>query len=104
MANLSIVKINGASCVNRKNTVVALASYENGGKNSAQNAPEKLEPLWDDGYGTQTMKCYTKIAMYLSRLISSDGGPPRWFCLKCPYYKITQITILPLRDMLLFTY
>nr|KAJ0224317.1 hypothetical protein LSAT_V11C100006130 [Lactuca sativa] len=26
----SIVKINGASCVNKKNTVVALASYENG--------------------------------------------------------------------------
>ncbi|CAI9276264.1 unnamed protein product [Lactuca saligna] len=76
-----IVKINGASCVNRKNTVVALASYENGGKNSTINAPEKLEPLWDDGYGTQTMKDYTKIAMDLSRLTSSDGGPPRWFCL-----------------------
>ncbi|CAH1453430.1 unnamed protein product [Lactuca virosa] len=76
----SIVKINGAPCVNRKNTVVALASYENGGKKSAQNAPEKLEPLWDDGYGTQTMKDYTKIAIDLSRLTSNDGGPPRWFC------------------------
>ncbi|CAI9286637.1 unnamed protein product [Lactuca saligna] len=61
----SIVNIKGASCVNRKNTVVAQASYENGGKNSAQNAPENLEPLWDDGYGTQTMKDYTKIAMDL---------------------------------------
>ncbi|XP_023769522.1 phytyl ester synthase 1, chloroplastic isoform X1 [Lactuca sativa] len=76
----SIFKINAASCVNRKNTVVSLASYENGGKKSSQNAPEKLEPLWDDGYGTQTMKDYTKIAIDLSRLTSNDGGPPRWFC------------------------
>ncbi|KAI3690042.1 hypothetical protein L2E82_48017 [Cichorium intybus] len=64
--------------VKMKNTIVA--SYNDGGKKVAQNALEKLEPLWDDGYGTQTMKDYTKMAMDLSDLTRNDGGPPRWFC------------------------
>ncbi|KAI3690044.1 hypothetical protein L2E82_48019 [Cichorium intybus] len=63
------VSINGASSVHKKDT--------NGGKKSGQNIPEELEPLWDDGYGTQTAKDYAYIAM---DLIKSDGGPPRWFC------------------------
>lgn len=38
---------------------------------------EKLEPLWDDGYGTQSVKDYIDLA---KDIIKHDGGPPRWFC------------------------
>ncbi|KAL4565280.1 hypothetical protein LXL04_029368 [Taraxacum kok-saghyz] len=72
------VKFSGASSVNRKNTIVAC--HHDGGKQSGQYIHEKLEPLWDDGYGTQTMKDYTKIAVDIGRLTMNDGGPPRWFC------------------------
>ncbi|XP_015968533.1 phytyl ester synthase 1, chloroplastic [Arachis duranensis] len=36
-----------------------------------------LEPLWDDGYGTQTVEDYFAAA---KEIINGDGGPPRWFC------------------------
>uniref|UniRef100_A0A2P2KQN4 Catalytic n=1 Tax=Rhizophora mucronata TaxID=61149 RepID=A0A2P2KQN4_RHIMU len=36
-----------------------------------------LEALWDDGYGTKTIKDYLDGAKEFSR---TDGGPPRWFC------------------------
>ncbi|CAH1453429.1 unnamed protein product [Lactuca virosa] len=64
------VSINGASSVNKNDT-------GDEGKTSMQNVVEELEPLWDDGYGTQTAKDYAYIAM---DLIKNDGGPPRWFC------------------------
>ncbi|CAI9762570.1 unnamed protein product [Fraxinus pennsylvanica] len=38
---------------------------------------EKLEPMWDDGYGTQTAKDYLEAA---KDMIMPDNGPPRWFC------------------------
>ncbi|KVI08492.1 Diacylglycerol acyltransferase [Cynara cardunculus var. scolymus] len=38
---------------------------------------EKLETLWDDGFGTQTVKDYLDIS---EDIIKPDGGPPRWFC------------------------
>ncbi|KAL2551118.1 Acyltransferase-like protein [Forsythia ovata] len=38
---------------------------------------EKLEPLWDDGYGSQTAKDYLEAA---KDMIRPDNGPPRWFC------------------------
>lgn len=69
------IKINGASCTEWKNCGVA--SYECEGKKSTENVPQNLEHLWDDGYGTQTVKDYAEISM---DLIKSDGGPPRWFC------------------------
>ncbi|KAL6556753.1 mRNA-binding ribosome synthesis protein [Orobanche hederae] len=37
---------------------------------------EKLEPLWDDGYGTETVKDYFD---YARDMIKPDGGPVRWF-------------------------
>ncbi|KAG8375084.1 hypothetical protein BUALT_Bualt10G0063400 [Buddleja alternifolia] len=37
----------------------------------------ELRPLWDDGYGTRTVKDYLDAA---KNMIQSDGGPPRWFC------------------------
>ena len=36
-----------------------------------------LEILWDDGYGTKTVKDYLDGAKEIFKL---DGGPPRWFC------------------------
>jgi hypothetical protein len=39
--------------------------------------PKDLEPLWDDGYGTKTIKDYFDGA---KEMIRPDGGPPRWFC------------------------
>ncbi|CAI9293626.1 unnamed protein product [Lactuca saligna] len=65
------VKINGASSSSFKRKKTFVACYDYGGKKISQNAPEKLQPLWDDGYGRnrKTMD-----------LIKNDGGPPRWFC------------------------
>ncbi|KAH6817077.1 Esterase/lipase/thioesterase family protein [Perilla frutescens var. frutescens] len=36
----------------------------------------KLEPLWDDGYGTETVK---NCLDYAQDMIKPDGGPVRWF-------------------------
>ena len=38
---------------------------------------EELQVLWDDGYGTNTVKDYLNAA---KDMIKPDGGPPRWFC------------------------
>ncbi|XVF06247.1 hypothetical protein REPUB_Repub06bG0031300 [Reevesia pubescens] len=38
---------------------------------------EKLKVLWDDGYGTNTVKDYLDAA---KDMIKPDGGPPRWVC------------------------
>lgn len=40
-------------------------------KDSAQ-----LEVLWDDGFGSASMKDYLDIAKDMTK---PDGGPPRWF-------------------------
>ena len=37
---------------------------------------EKLEPFWDDGYGSETMKDYFDAVKEITK---PDGGPPRWF-------------------------
>nr|ADN33905.1 esterase/lipase/thioesterase family protein [Cucumis melo subsp. melo] len=42
------------------------------------DVPEKLEPFWDDGYGTVTVKDYFDAAKDFTQ--HPDGGPPRWFC------------------------
>ncbi|PIA57053.1 hypothetical protein AQUCO_00600052v1 [Aquilegia coerulea] len=39
---------------------------------------EQLELLWDDGYGSVTVKDYLEMAKDI--MIHIDGGPPRWFC------------------------
>ncbi|GJS25032.1 acyltransferase-like protein, chloroplastic isoform X1, partial [Tanacetum coccineum] len=60
------VRISGASSVKRKGT------------KSGEDVNEELKPMWDDGYGTQTMRdCAKTMEMVLGK---SDGGPPRWFC------------------------
>ena len=37
---------------------------------------ESLEPSWDDGYGSETVKDYFDA---VQDIIKPDGGPPRWF-------------------------
>jgi hypothetical protein len=38
---------------------------------------ETLKPLWDDGYGTETIRDFFDMA---KDMIKPDGGLPRWFC------------------------
>ncbi|XP_010025088.2 LOW QUALITY PROTEIN: acyltransferase-like protein At1g54570, chloroplastic [Eucalyptus grandis] len=40
-------------------------------------ALESLKVLWDDAYGTKSVKDYLDCAR---DMIRPDGGPPRWFC------------------------
>lgn len=74
--------VNGVSSIEEKEKSSPIVDVENGHlastikqkrKDDIQN---KLEPLWDDGYGTQTVKDYLEIG---SEIIKPDGGPPRWF-------------------------
>lgn len=52
-------------------------------KNKAKEVvQEKLEPLWDDGYGTQSLKDYLDLA---NEMIKLYGGPLRWFS---PYHVV----------------
>ncbi|KAL8238905.1 hypothetical protein R6Q59_015472 [Mikania micrantha] len=69
------IKINGASSVDRKRAIIV--SCNDGRRKDARNVIDRLKPLWDDGYGTRSVKDYLETAM---DLIRSDGGPPRWFC------------------------
>ncbi|KAH9603964.1 hypothetical protein KSS87_023567 [Heliosperma pusillum] len=46
-------------------------------KKGRELSPVELEVLWDDGYGSASMKDYLDISR---EMIKSDGGPPRWFC------------------------
>ncbi|KAI4338666.1 hypothetical protein MLD38_023695 [Melastoma candidum] len=38
---------------------------------------DSLAALWDDGYGTRSIKDYLEAS---KDVIKPDGGPPRWFC------------------------
>ncbi|KAM4119391.1 hypothetical protein ACJW30_03G055000 [Castanea mollissima] len=40
-------------------------------------ALETLKPLWNDGYGTETVSDFFDMA---KDIVKHDGGPPRWFC------------------------
>ncbi|KAL6556436.1 hypothetical protein OROGR_005724 [Orobanche gracilis] len=46
--------------------------------NEETGGKQELEPLWDDGYGTRTVKDYLEAAKDMIK--SADGGPSRWFC------------------------
>ncbi|XP_047315847.1 phytyl ester synthase 1, chloroplastic [Impatiens glandulifera] len=46
-------------------------------KRKESTIAEKLGALWDDGYGSNTIKDYLDNA---KDFIKPDGGPPRWFC------------------------
>ncbi|KAK4486449.1 hypothetical protein RD792_009127 [Penstemon davidsonii] len=66
----SNTKVNGAA-VNGKYSAVKEESERPDFVNK-----EKLEPLWDDGYGSETVKDYAEEMMMMTK---PDGGPPRWF-------------------------
>ncbi|GAB4835924.1 hypothetical protein Ancab_000843, partial [Ancistrocladus abbreviatus] len=58
-------------------------------------APEKLDALWDDGFGTTSMKDYLDAT---NEMIKPDGGPPRWFCpveCGCPLKDSPLLLFLP---------
>ncbi|XP_060218058.1 phytyl ester synthase 1, chloroplastic-like [Lycium barbarum] len=79
---LSSDSVNGVPSIQEKEKSSPIADVENGRlaspikEKSKEDVQNKLEPLWDDGYGTQTVKDYLEIG---SEIIKPDGGPPRWF-------------------------
>lgn len=82
-------------CLSNNGKRIAASCF--GGKKVGNNVPEKLEPLWDDGYGTQTVKDYIERA---KDLIKPDG-PPRWFCpieCGCPLKDSPILLYLPGND------
>lgn len=74
------VNVNGANANEAKRRVGSLLGGVNGHVSPVidqKRKEEKLEVLWDDGFGTASMKDYLDIA---KEMIKPDGGPPRWFC------------------------
>lgn len=77
--------VNGAPVSREKEKNGALIDVGNGilkprveGKKLVKDVISKeLEVLWDDGYGTESVKDYLDAA---KEIIKPDGGPPRWFC------------------------
>nr|BBB44444.1 xanthophyll esterase [Calibrachoa hybrid cultivar] len=73
-------RVNDVSSIAEKEKSSPIVDVENGHLTSAINekrkedSQDKLEPLWDDGYGTQTIKDF-----FAKKIHSPDGGPPRWF-------------------------
>lgn len=78
------IRANGISSAWEKESNSHLIDVGNGNvgtsvgeeKRRKEDIQEKLEALWDDGYGTQTIKDYLELAQ---ESIRPDGGPPRWF-------------------------
>lgn len=75
------VKVNGAvNGVVKEEREKASVELANGHVSSVvedkKREKVKLEPLWDDGYGTETVKDYLD---YAQDIIKPDGGPVRWF-------------------------
>ncbi|KAL5575513.1 hypothetical protein UlMin_017212 [Ulmus minor] len=78
-SNLTLV--NGASVVGERKTLIdnrnGKSKTEVEKKKSVKDdIPEKLEPMWDDGYGTEIVKDYFDA---MKEMIKPDGRPPRWF-------------------------
>ena len=48
-----------------------------GRKRSVKIDTLPIEMMWDDGFGTASMKDYLDNA---KDMVKPDGGPPRWFC------------------------
>ncbi|KAL1225366.1 Phytyl ester synthase 1 [Cardamine amara subsp. amara] len=53
------------------------SNKENGKlKSQKKFVSDEIELLWDDGYGSKSVKDYFDAA---KEILKSDGGPPRWF-------------------------
>ncbi|XP_004304715.1 PREDICTED: acyltransferase-like protein At1g54570, chloroplastic-like, partial [Fragaria vesca subsp. vesca] len=78
------IVVNGASVVGEREGSRPWVDHGNGSlrhkvkdkQNIEDGVLESLEPLWDDGYGTVTVKDYFDAS---EEMIKPDGGPPRWF-------------------------
>lgn len=98
------VVVNGASVVGEKERIGSWIENGNGSSSAevekqkkidSSNVPENLEPLWDDGYGTSTVKDYFDA---VKEMIKPDGGPPRWFTpieCECPVKDAPVLLFLP---------
>ncbi|XP_044418523.1 acyltransferase-like protein At1g54570, chloroplastic isoform X3 [Triticum aestivum] len=68
-------------CVRRASSVGATNGNELGGGNKRRRKrpaeESRLEVLYDDGFGSVTVKDYREAVRAMPR---DDGGPPRWFC------------------------
>jgi hypothetical protein len=69
-------------CLRRASSVDVSSRNELAGGNNRtgkkQAAEEsRLEVLYDDGFGSVTMKDYWEAVRAMPK---DDGGPPRWFC------------------------
>ena len=79
------VVMNGTSIGGERERVGTSIDQGNGRLRSKVEEKKKVEddvletfkPLWDDGYGTQTVRDYFDMA---KDIVKHDGGPPRWFC------------------------
>uniref|UniRef100_A0A2N9ITP1 Uncharacterized protein n=1 Tax=Fagus sylvatica TaxID=28930 RepID=A0A2N9ITP1_FAGSY len=79
------VVVNGTSIGGERERVGTSIDQGNGRLRSKVEEKKKVEddvletfkPLWDDGYGTQTVRDYFDMA---KDIVKHDGGPPRWFC------------------------
>ncbi|XP_074292709.1 phytyl ester synthase 1, chloroplastic-like [Silene latifolia] len=79
------VSVNGAAVVKENEKMGLGIGGQNGNLRSVveekrkgrELSPVELEVLWDDGYGSASMKDYLDISR---EMIKPDGGPPRWFC------------------------
>ncbi|CAL5381066.1 unnamed protein product [Camellia sinensis] len=100
------VRVNGFSSVGEKERLGSLIGVGNGrlgtiigeNKKGEEDVSEKLEALWDDGYGSKTVKDYLDNA---KEIIKPDGGPPRWFCpveCGCPLKDSPVLLFLPGMD------
>uniref|UniRef100_A0A2N9I8R5 AB hydrolase-1 domain-containing protein n=1 Tax=Fagus sylvatica TaxID=28930 RepID=A0A2N9I8R5_FAGSY len=66
-----------------------------GKKRVKDDVMETLKPLWDDGYGTETIRDFFDMA---KDMVKPDGGPPRWFCpiaCGCPLKDSPVLFFLP---------
>lgn len=76
------VIVNGVSSIEEKEKSSPIVDVKNDylasaiKEKSKEDIQNKLDPLWDDGYGTQTVKDYLEIGL---EIVKPDGGPPRWF-------------------------
>uniref|UniRef100_A0A2N9HN83 Uncharacterized protein n=1 Tax=Fagus sylvatica TaxID=28930 RepID=A0A2N9HN83_FAGSY len=79
------VVVNGTSIGGERERVGTSIDQGNGQLRSKVEEKKKVEddvletfkPLWDDGYGTETVRDYFDMA---KDIVKHDGGPPRWFC------------------------
>ncbi|KAM7511781.1 hypothetical protein LguiB_010656 [Lonicera macranthoides] len=97
------LRVNGVSFVGEKERSGCMINVGNGGLSSGieEKKPEenvlknKLEPLWEDGYGAQNLKDYNDSGRDMIKL---DGGLPRWFCpvaCGCPLKDSPVLLFLP---------